>query len=134
MTKPHLDVNYKPSIQYLNIAWKGKVSEADLESGYNEILEFLRQYSVRRIMLDLSKREKLEIAGGTQKLFSAIFQEALKAIDGTLFLAMVLSKEEYFLTSEGSLFDKMNSMDNEFVITQLFSNCEAAQEWLLTAQ
>lgn len=134
LNKPYLQVEYHAHLQCLNITWKGRVLPEELESGYNEILTFLRKYPVSRVMLDLSQRDKIETSVGTQQLFGEIFTEALKVIKRPLFLAMVLSKEEFYLSSEASLFDKMLDMDNDYVITQLFSNCDEAKQWLLTAR
>lgn len=131
LPKPNFTVCFEPNNMLLRITWQGEVTAADLQVGYETALELLRTNPVTRILIDMSRR-KLNMPGSPDPLFGKMFQEALKLIGSTVFLALVMSQEDYFLNSEVSRFGYLREAQNDYIITESFLTRQEAETWLAT--
>ena len=131
LQKPNFSVCFEPANSLIRIIWQGEVSEQELKEGYELALETLRENPVKRLLIDQSRR-KLQMQESPEQLFETLFNEALKLIGHTFFLALVVSKEEYFLTDEASRFCHYEIPVNNFVIRECFLTKEEAEAWLAT--
>ncbi|MFC5269247.1 hypothetical protein [Adhaeribacter terreus] len=132
LEKPNFTVCYEPNNSLLRVSWQGLVSEEELKIGYETVLNLLRESPVNRILIDFSKR-KIASQSNPQSLFGEIFLEALHIIGNTVFLALVVSQEEYFLTTAASRFENFHQADNHYVITEQFLTKAEAEAWLAEA-
>ncbi|MBK0401627.1 hypothetical protein I5M27_01440 [Adhaeribacter sp. BT258] len=131
LPKPNFSVCFEPANSLIRISWQGTVSEKELLDGYKAALVVIEQNPVQRILIDQSRR-RLNLAFSPDPLFKDLFNEALKLIGNTLFLAMVVSPEEYYLTSEETVFGKFEQAVNDYVIVERFINKADAEVWLAT--
>jgi hypothetical protein len=129
LPKPNFTVCFEPANSLIRINWQGDVSEEDLLNGYKAALVVIEQNPVQRMLIDQSRR-RLNLAFSPDPLFEELFNEALKLIGDTLFLALVLSPEEYYLTNEETVFGKFEQTVNEYVIVERFRNKAEAEAWL----
>lgn len=132
LQKPNFTVCFEPNNSLIRVNWQGQVSEEELKIGYESVLKLLRESPVNRILIDLSKR-KIVTKGNPQPLFGKIFLEALHIIGDTVFLALVVSQEEYFLSTAASRFENFQQADNHYVITEQFLTKAEAEAWLAKA-
>ena len=133
LSKPNFQVCFEPANSLIRIYWQGEVQEKDLLTGYHSALECIRQNPVRRILIDHSKR-KLLMENDPDPIFEHMFNEVLKSIGDTLFLALVVSKAEYFLNSEANIFGKFEAIVNNHVIVERFLTCPEAEAWLASVK
>ena len=131
LPKPNFTVCFEPANSLIRINWQGDVSEEDLLHGYNAALVVIEQNPVQRILIDQSRR-RLNMTASPDPLFEDLFNEALKLIGDTLFLAMVVSPEEYYLTDEKTVFGQFAQTVNNYVIVERFQNKADAEAWLAT--
>ena len=131
LPKPNFQVCFEPGNSLIRINWQGEVEEKDLLTGYHSALECIKQNPVRRIIIDHSRR-KLVMQNDPDPMFEQMFNEVLKATGDTLFLALVVSQEDFFLNSESSQFGNYEAIVNNFVIVERFLSCREAEAWLAT--
>lgn len=131
LQKPNFSVCFEPANSLIRINWQGQVSEDELKQGYASALEVLKKNPVQRILIDHSRRQ-LQQSSNPDAFFQAMFNEALKIIGNTVFLAMVVPPEEYFLTSETNLLARFGRAVNEYVIVERFIARPEAEAWLAT--
>ena len=129
LQKPNFSVCFEPENSLIRINWQGEVNEAELLEGYQAALIVIRQNPVQRILIDQSRRV-LTMKDDPEPMFETLFNETLKVIGNTLFLAMVVSPEEYYLTSESSRFCEYENSVNDFVILERFKSRPEAEAWL----
>jgi hypothetical protein len=129
LTQPCFTISFEPDNSQLRIIWKGLVTAEELNTGYEEALECLKNNPVKQIMIDISKRE-LQMNGNPNAFFSQIFTRTLEIIKDTVFLAMVLTQEEYFLSTTAARFEHLHEIPNNYVIVDQFLSQADAQAWL----
>lgn len=130
--KPSFSITFDPIIKQLEIIWQGNVELEELREGYTKALEIIKNKSVKKILIDVSQR-KLNSNVNPEKLFGLMFGEALKLIADNVFLALVISKEEYFLETEASRFGGLQDNPNNYIIVNQFISRSEAEAWLATA-
>lgn len=133
LQKANFSVGFEPANSLLRIYWQGEVAEKEIREGYEKALELLKQNPTKRVLIDFSKR-RLAKDLNPEPVFENIFNQVLKLINNTLFLALVVPKEEYFLTSEQSRFGNYEEYDNEYVIVESFLTRPEAEAWLASAK
>ena len=133
LQKPNFSVCFEPENSLIRINWQGEVNETELLEGYKMTLEVIRQNPVQRILIDKSKRV-LTMKNDPEPMFETLFNEALKLIGNTLFLALVVSPEEYYLSSEISRFGKYEGIVNNYVIVERFKSRQEAEAWLASVK
>lgn len=129
LPKPNFQVCFEPANSLIRIYWRGEVREKDLLTGYQSALDCIKQNPVRRILIDHARR-KLVLQTDPDAMFEQMFNEVLKALGDTLFLALVVSQEDYFLNSELSQFGNYETVVNNHVIVERFLTCPEAEAWL----
>lgn len=127
--KPNFSVCYEPANSLIRINWQGEVTEPELLEGYKAALIVIKQNPVQRILIDQSRRQ-LVMKADPEPIFEKLFNEALQVIGNTLFLALVVSTEEYFLSSENSRFANYITHANNHVIVERFKTRTDAETWL----
>lgn len=127
--KPNFSVCFEPANSLIRINWQGKVTEPELLEGYKSALVVIKQNPVQRILIDQSKRQ-LVMKNDPEPMFETLFNEALQVIGNTLFLALVVSAEEYFLSNEDSRFANYVQQANNHVIVERFKSRAEAEAWL----
>ena|SRR5688572_18095538 len=131
--KPNFSVCFEPANSLIRITWQGDVNETELLEGYKAALVVIKQNPVQRILIDQSRRV-LTMKEDPEPMFETLFNETLKVIGNTLFLAMVVSAEEYYLTSETSRYCEYENSVNEFVILERFKSQQEAEAWLASVK
>ena len=127
--KPNFSVCFEPANSLIRINWQGEVNESELLEGYKAALVVIKQNPVQRILIDQSRRQ-LIMKGDPEPMFETLFNEALRVIGSTVFLALVVSAEEFFLSSEISRFGNYKNLTNEHIIVERFKNRTDAEAWL----
>ena len=117
----------------MRITWQGEVNKTDLLEGYRAAIQIIKQNPVRQILIDQSKRQ-LILEEDPEPIFLKLFNEALTVISHHLFLAMVVSPEEYYLTNEMSRFGNYEKFANNYVIVERFKSRDEAEAWLETVK
>ena len=133
LQKPNFSVCFEPENSLIRINWQGEVNETELLEGYKMTLEVIRQNPVQRILIDKSRRV-LTMKNDPEPMFETLFNEALKLIGNTLFLALVVSPEEYYLSSEISRFGNYEGIVNNYVIVERFKSRQEAEAWLASVK
>jgi len=133
LKKPNFSVSFEPANSLLRIYWQGQVAEKEIREGYEKAFEILKQNPTKRVLIDFSKR-RLAKELDPEPVFEDIFNQVLKLINSTLFLALVVPKEEYFLTSEQNRFGNYKKYDNEYVIVESFLTRPEAEAWLASVK
>ncbi len=129
LEKPNFSVCFEPANSLIRINWSGEISMEELKTGYEAALEVLKQHPVQRMLIDNSKR-RLTNSDRPHGMFEALFNQALAVINATLFLALVVSPEEYYLTTETNQFADYEKAVNDHVIVERFLNKQEAEAWL----
>ena len=123
-------ITYVPENTLLSINWIGLVSDSKLKTGYEFTLDILQRFAVKRIMIDTTKRQ-LPAGSNPQALFCSIFNEALQLINDTVFLAMVVPQNEYFLSTVTNRLEDLKHADNHYVNAEQFLTQAEAEAWLI---
>ena len=124
-------VSHHPDNNLLKIIWQGEIDATKLETGYLKALDIIKTCKVQRCLIDMSKRT---LTGpGTEPVISDIFGQLLPLIREPMFVALVLSPENYFMMTDHFHYEYLKQDDNHYIIIKHFLKQEDALEWLRTA-
>ena len=73
----------------LVINWEGKPGSAEIRKGYNMIVEEVRKYKPKKILLDLHRRGTISRCD-QRWVFSTIFPQVLRILAANIFVAVIL--------------------------------------------
>jgi hypothetical protein len=133
LKKPNFSVCFEPANSLIRINWQGEVNGTELLEGYKAALVVIKQNPVHRILIDNSRRQ-LKMNDSPEPMFETLFNEALRVIGNTLFLALVVTPEEFYLSSEAGRFVNYEKMVNDHVIVERFKSRQEAEAWLASVK
>lgn len=123
-----IEVSFDAEDQVLLVNWEGGLSSDEIRNGYEVMVEQVRCYKPKKLLLDFHKRSIIRRTD-QRWVFSTVFPQVLQTVGDNVFVAIVLPVVLYYgLVAEMNGDELMH--ENNFLIIHHSLYREEAYRWL----
>lgn len=126
----HVVVSVQPTIKLLSLTWLGLPTSENYQNGWLAALQFARQYTVKKWLIDQSLLKRFTIED-LQWNVKHYLPQAIQQLGGVGKVAVVLSGKNQFQKLGADLMLKAARILDPYGESKYFKEKEEARKWLI---